>query len=244
MSERAKSTVEGAVSRLRQLAIAAEPYSLIGSEDSLLELLGVSRATIRQVARVLEREGFVRVRRGINGGYFAERPTLETVEASVSTYLAALDMDVEDVTAIASLLWVEAVRKAALVHTDAVLEVASNLRRRVMRLRSDASLVQILEVERASRSEIFALTNARYIELIFRVNIAFAMSRFPVGSGSGDPNIDAAFLKAWRKGKVMELEAIGEGDADLAVIAARHVRNLWHGRIWRPGTGLLRPGRD
>ena len=222
--------------------MAAEPYSLIGSEDALLELLGVSRTTLRQVARVLEREGFLRVRRGINGGYFAERPTLETVEASVSAYLNTLDMDIGEVTAVASLLWVEAVRRAALVRTEAVLEAAASLRKRVMRLRADASLSKILEVERAGRTEIFALTNTRYIELIFQVNIAFARSRFPPESESDDSNIDRLFLKAWRQGKLMELEAIAEGDADLAVISARHVRNLWHGRIWRPGAGLRRTG--
>ena len=77
---RLKSTIDAAASRLRALARAANADALLGSEEALVAQLGVSRATLRQVARLLEREGLLKVRRGINGGYFAARPDLRTVE--------------------------------------------------------------------------------------------------------------------------------------------------------------------
>ena len=74
----------------------------MGSEETLIAKLGVSRATVRQAARLLEREGFPRVRRGINGGYFAARPDVRTIEKAVSSYLEMVHTKPEDITVIAS----------------------------------------------------------------------------------------------------------------------------------------------
>lgn len=82
-----KSALDEAASRLRSIALTAKEGGLVGSEETLIAKLGVSRATVRQAARLLEREGFLRVRRGINGGYFAARPDVRTIEKAVSSYL-------------------------------------------------------------------------------------------------------------------------------------------------------------
>jgi DNA-binding FadR family transcriptional regulator len=232
MSNRARSAIDAAAARLRELALAADEGAFLGSEEALVEKLGASRATVRQVARLLEREGLLRVRRGINGGYFAGRPNLQTVEAAVSAYLDTLDMEVQDVTVVASVLWVEALRKAASVRTEAARAMATRLRDRVLALRADAPFAQVLAVEQESRDQIFALTKARYIELIFQINMAFARSRFPPTSSSEDGEAQRNFLDAWRKAKLMELDAIVDGDPELGMMAARHSRNLWHQRIW------------
>ena len=230
MSNRARSTIDATSARLRELALASPEGSFLGSEEVLVETLGVSRATVRQAARLLEREGLVRVRRGLNGGYFAGRPDLNTVELAVSGYLDTLDMDVEDVTVVASVLWVEAVRKAASLRTDAARAMAEKLRKRVAALRPEASFRQLSAIEHESRDEIFALTKARYIELIFQINIAFAQKHFSLVSDETEGH--AKFVDAWRKGKLMELDAIIDGDPELGMLAARHTRNLWHQRVW------------
>lgn len=242
MSKRSPSTIETAASQLRQIIMASEAGALLGSEEWLVEKLGVSRATVRQVARLLEREGLLRVRRGINGGYFAGRPTLDTVETAVSAYLDTLDMDVEDITAVASVLWVETVRRAAGLQSEASREVGRRLLDLVSGLRPDAPRAKVLEVERETRTAIFALTKARYIELIFQVNMTFARTRFPPMSEQSDPISDHLFVSAWRKAKIMELEAIIDGDAEMGVLAARHGRNLWHERVWRRRVVLREAG--
>jgi DNA-binding GntR family transcriptional regulator len=231
MSER-RSVIDVAAARLRELARGAETGAFLGSEESLVDRLGVSRATVRQVARLLEREGLLKVRRGINGGYFAARPDLGTVEAAVSGYLETLDMDAQDVTVVASVLWVEAVRKAASLRTDEARATAKRLRERLAGLKADAPFTRLVEFDAESRAEIFALTRARYIELIFQINIAFARTRFRQTPVWDDAEAHRRFVDAWRKAKLLEFDAIADGDTDLAVMAARHSRNLWRQRIW------------
>lgn len=40
------------------------------------------------------------------------------------------------------------------------------------------------------------------------------------------------FTQAWRKAKIIELQMIAAGDDELAMIAARWMRALWHRRVW------------
>ncbi|CAN7526837.1 GntR family transcriptional regulator [Phenylobacterium sp. LjRoot225] len=238
-----RSTIDAAAAKLRAMSLAGEPGALLGSEDHLVAALGVSRATVRQVARLLEREGLLRVRRGLNGGYFVARPGLSTIEAAVSAYLDTLDMDAQDVTVIASVLWVEVLRKAASVRTDAARAMAAKFRKRVAALKADVRFGQIAELEQESRTEIFALTKSPYIELIFQINMAFAQKHFSPSSLQDDTEEHREFVDAWRKAKLMELDAIFDGDPELGMMAARHIRNLWHQRIWARSGGE-RPARS
>lgn len=231
-TKQARSTIEAAVAQFRALSLGAEEGALLGSEDTLVAALGVSRATVRQVARLLEREGLLRVRRGLNGGYFAARPDVDDIEQAVSAYLVTLDMDAQDVTVIASVLWVEVMRKAAGLRSPAAKAMAQAFRDRVTAVRPDAPFTDILQLEQESRTAIFELIKARYIELIFQINVAFAQRRF-IAAPEMDPAEHREFVHAWRNAKLMELEAISDGDPELGMMAARHIRSLWHQRIWR-----------
>jgi len=235
MSRRNRSSIDVAAARLRQIARETEDGALLGSEDAMVEKLGVSRATVRQVARLLEREGYLRVKRGSHGGYFAGRPDLGTVEAAASAYLDTLDMDVQDVTVISSVLWVEVMHKAAGLRTEAAKAVASRLRERLAKLRPGASFAQVLKFDQECQAEIFALTRARYIELIFQINVAFARTHFAPTSLADDTEAHRTFVERWRKAKLLELDAIAEGDPELGMLAARRSRDLWHERIWSMG---------
>jgi GntR family transcriptional regulator, transcriptional repressor for pyruvate dehydrogenase complex len=227
------STLDSAVSRLRSTAFATGEGNLLGSEESLIAQLGVSRATVRQAARLLEREGLLRVRRGINGGYFAARPDVQTIATFVSAYLEVLHTEPEDATAIASVLWVEAMRRAAKVRSSAAKALAEKYLEMVRSVPVDASFDDVLNIEQESRKAIFDLINGRYIELVFQINTTFARRYFPVPPASND-NSDAhrEFVRAWRKSKQLELDSIADGDQELAVMAARHSRTLWHRRLW------------
>src|SRR4029077_10990064 len=142
-----RPAIEAAAARLRAIVLESENGALIGSEDMLLDKLGCSRSTVRQVARLLEREGLLRVRRGINGGYFGSRPDVVTITNTVSAYLESLDMDARDVTVIASALWVEVLRKAASVRTEAARELADAYRQRVLAIKPDASFADVRTLE-------------------------------------------------------------------------------------------------
>src|SRR5215471_18892047 len=54
-------TLEAAIIKLREIVLATKNGALIGGEDSLVAKLGASRSTVRQAARLLEREGLLRV---------------------------------------------------------------------------------------------------------------------------------------------------------------------------------------
>jgi DNA-binding FadR family transcriptional regulator len=227
------STLEIAAAALREAVRAIKEGTLLGSEEDLLARLKVSRATLRQAARLLEREGWLTVKRGINGGYFAARPNLRNIESTVGAYLEMVDADVEETTVIGSALWVEALKKAARLKSPEAREVARTLRDKVVALRHNSSFDDVLRTEMSMRNAIFNLINSRYIELIFQINIIFAKSHFPTRPGDFDNAVEhEAFVKAWRHAKLLEMAAIDDGDEDLAMLAARHSRNLWHDRLW------------
>jgi len=80
--------VHQAANRLReQILAAADTETLLGSEEDVARMLGISKPTLRQVARVLEAEQILIVKRGVNGGFFARRPTADGVVQTASVYL-------------------------------------------------------------------------------------------------------------------------------------------------------------
>lgn len=236
-----KSTIESAASQLRTLVLATDEGTLLGSEETLIAKLGVSRATVRQVARLLEREGLLHVRRGISGGYFATRPDLHTIETAVSTYLEMVHTESEDITVVASALWIEVLRRAARSRTAKSKALAQEYLEKLRTMRLDASFDDVLEIEQESRKAIFELVHTPYIELIFQINIAFAQRRFPPGGvprpGAKDEiESHREFVREWRHAKQLEFESIADGDPEFAAMAARHARKLWHRRIWNHDT--------
>jgi GntR family transcriptional regulator, transcriptional repressor for pyruvate dehydrogenase complex len=227
-----KSALSDTASKLRTIVLSSEEGALLGTEETLVKKLGVSRATVRQVARLLEREGLLRVRRGINGGYFAARPDLRAIESTVSAYLETLHTESEDVTAIASVLWVEVLRRAARIKTKESKALAEKYLERVKATHGHASFGDVLRIEQESRKAIFDLVESRYIELIFQINTAFAQRHFPPQSEKDDTDAHREFVQAWRHAKVLEFQSIIDGDPELAMMAARHARNIWHRRVW------------
>ena len=236
MKAKPKSALDGAASRLRSIALAAKEGVLVGSEETLIAKLGVSRATVRQAARLLEREGFLRVRRGINGGYFAARPDVRTIEKIVSAYLEMVHTKPEDITIIASVLWVEVLRRAAQLKTPEATALAEKFMERIRALKPDASFHDVLRVDQESRAAIFELIESRYIELIFQINTEFAHRRFAPPSEKDDTKAHRQFVAGWRNAKMLEFQGILTGDPELAMLAARRSRNEWHRRIWNHDT--------
>jgi len=84
------------------MALESDADVMLGSEDMLRQVLQVSRSTLRQVARLLEREGLLRVRRGIGGGYYSARPDLAGIKATISAHLQTLHVEPGDLTAVAA----------------------------------------------------------------------------------------------------------------------------------------------
>ncbi|GAB3708831.1 FadR/GntR family transcriptional regulator [Mariniluteicoccus flavus] len=56
----------------------------LGSEVDLVETYGVGRVAVREALRLLERDGLVELRRGIQGGIFVANPNIQQVSEVIS----------------------------------------------------------------------------------------------------------------------------------------------------------------
>lgn len=238
------SSIEQAALILRERALATEPGQLIGSEDEVVASLGVARVTARQAARLVERDGLLRVRRGKKGGYFSARPSVEMVEAVVCAYLDTLGIEAMHTGGVATALWVEAVRQAAMCEDSKRRDCARRLTAIAAKLDDDAPMRAVSEAEHAYRSAVFDLIGGDYLRTIFQINAAFSRSRLPAISGEIDAAHHREFIRKWRSAKLLAAEAIADGDILQAVLSALADRNAWTARggsAWRDGTAA--PGR-
>jgi DNA-binding FadR family transcriptional regulator len=92
---RAHEYVAEQIRRVVVLRVVA-PGSRLPYEQELAAALGVSRATITQALRQLEREGLVEVRRGRGGGVFTQRATTDGADPAVLAELRVTAAAVHD----------------------------------------------------------------------------------------------------------------------------------------------------
>jgi GntR family transcriptional regulator, transcriptional repressor for pyruvate dehydrogenase complex len=72
---------------LADLSLASDCGAYLGAEDELLGRLGVSRPTLRQAAKIVESDRLISVRRGVRGGFYAERPNAADSIRALARYL-------------------------------------------------------------------------------------------------------------------------------------------------------------
>lgn len=85
----------------------------LGSEEEVLEMLGVSRPTLRQALRMLEHEQLITVRRGVGGGLFSRKPGEQGVTQTASVFLRAQGTTYGDLNDTVTVLMPECARLAA-----------------------------------------------------------------------------------------------------------------------------------
>lgn len=227
----ARATNFDVADKLRTMILSQEDGAFLGSEDSLTQRLAASAPTMRQAARLLEREGLLRVKRGMGGGYFGVRPTYGSVETRVSEHLNTLHVPLQEVATVASVLWVEAVTQAARVRNDISIGIADRFRRKIDALTPTCVFHDVSEVELATRSVIFGLIEKPYFELIFRINSAFRTGASPLPATLNGSEEHALFVERWKAAKNLELHAIAVGNPEVAGSAARHQREIWDRRL-------------
>ena len=98
---------------LSDLSLAAEEGQHLGSEDTLLATLGVSRPTLRQAAKVVESTRLISVRRGLRGGYYAARPSIADAVRAPARYLRLHDATLAQMHEISRVLGPESAALAA-----------------------------------------------------------------------------------------------------------------------------------
>ena len=99
----------------------AEPGSELPREQELIHRYGVSKPTVREALRILEVEGLVTVRRGINGGAFVAEPSMNALGRAFSVMLRRDSVTLADVFIARQVIEPAAARLAAQQRNGAAL---------------------------------------------------------------------------------------------------------------------------
>ena len=106
----------------------AAPGEFLPTEKLLVERSGVSRPTIREAIRILEAEGLVTIKRGVQGGAVVRAPDIYKLAQSVAVFLQRIGATIAEVFDLRCLIEPEAARRTALRpdrdHVAAVLDAA------------------------------------------------------------------------------------------------------------------------
>jgi DNA-binding FadR family transcriptional regulator len=109
-----RTSLQQAANTFRHWVLALEGEGeFLGSERELTERLNVSRPTFRQVARLLEQEQLISIRRGPGGGFFSRKPSFDGIAHMMSIYLVAQRARLSDMLQVGRPLLVDAACLAA-----------------------------------------------------------------------------------------------------------------------------------
>jgi DNA-binding FadR family transcriptional regulator len=216
-TEAASSAVEQASSRLRSMAMNAEEGGLLGSEEDLMNALGVSRPTLRQAAALVAQDRFILIRRGVNGGYFAARPDSTTVSRMAALYLQSRDAHLSEVIAVAEPIRTELARLASRSTDTAVkAQLAEFVSQE--RAMQESDYRTFLRAERAFGRMLSTVAGNKVLGLF--LNIVYDLTAY-VGQAEDVYVNRPERVELYRQHRLRMATAILEGDEELAVLATR-----------------------
>ena len=191
---------------LRERIFALEPGALIGSLHELARSLQVGIVTLQQVARVLEHEGLLEVRRGPGGGYFGARPDEAALERALHSYMRMNPATFEEALDMTSLLFNELATAAADCRDEVLCQ---ELRDLLVRL-SAGSSHEIANFEAEFQELLFRMVRRPLFEMLTRVTLQYSTSQesrriHPFGTG----------VTHWREGRSRIIHAILANDPEL-----------------------------
>ncbi|WP_148219529.1 FadR/GntR family transcriptional regulator [Azospirillum sp. B510] len=219
----ASSLVRDTVAKLRNMIMFhIHENGFLGSEDKLINDLGVSRPTFRQAARLLQHEQLLTIKRGVGGGFFARMPSAETVKHMMSIYLMARGVTLSSITQAGGPLITEAAR---LVAANPSREVRAKLSAFVDEHagfeNSDDTRAQA-QVILAYQDLLATLSGNPVIELLAQtINRIVREPRY--GTFKFTPERTRVYAEYQRR----LAAAVLDGDPDVAaIIAQRHMHNM------------------
>jgi DNA-binding FadR family transcriptional regulator len=109
----------------RVIVTPLPPGERLPSEAELAERFGTSTPTVRQALRVLESEGLVTMRRGVNGGPVVRRPAIEDVARNVGVFMQLEGVSQQELFEARRMLEAEATRRLAIQPPERALQLLS-----------------------------------------------------------------------------------------------------------------------
>lgn len=192
---------------LRERIYAVPEGERIGSLHELARSLEVGIVTLQQVARVLEHEGLLEVRRGPGGGYFGARPDAAALERGLHAYMRMNPASYEEALDMTSLLFTELATAAA-----RCIDAGSHSRLVALaeRLPSCTTMPECGRFEMEFQELLFRMVRRPLFEMLTRVTLHYSTAHTAPDLKVFDD--DGA---AWREGRARIVAAILANDADL-----------------------------
>ena len=186
----------------------------LGSEGSLMELLGVGRPTLRQAARLLEQQQLLVVRRGINGGFFGHRPSVDGVTANASVFLRSQCSTIGQLLQAALLLGTESAALAAANDNAADRDSLMAYYGEWLQDGADIPIRRFMELAPGFQREVARLSSSPVLYLFVSVLMDLATSAGGIARAYEDP--ERRRTTAERHMSIAE--AISEGNPSLAAM--------------------------
>ncbi len=173
-TQQRRQLVQATSETLRQRIFANEPGAQLGSLRELARDFNVGIVTIQQVARILEHEGLLEVRRGPGGGYFGRRPDIGTLERVLTAYMRSQPASWEEALDMTSLLFIELCGAAA--KADVAASLREDLRALERRLKTCNPHSDMATLEKDFQDMLFRMVNRPLFELLTWVTLHFSES--------------------------------------------------------------------
>lgn len=198
---------------LSDLSMAQDEGSYLGSEDELLARLGVSRPTLRQAAKIVESDRLISIRRGLRGGFYAERPNAADSIRSLARYLRLNGASLADVVQVTRPVSEEACALAAANATD---EQRQRMRAFVEQINDHQSRLDIVAAETELGRLIAEMSGNPAIQLVTEISFAFGMEEQDLGFFASEEDRAEA-----RQTQRAICDAVLGGDPDIARLMVR-----------------------
>lgn len=225
-NENGGSTLVARTARaLSDLSMGHDEGSYLGSEDELLAKLGVSRPTLRQAAKIVESDRLISVRRGLRGGFYAERPNAADSIRSLARYLRLNGASLADVVQVTRPVSEEA---GALAAVNGNAEQRQRLRAFVAGIDGNEGRLDIVSAETELGRLIAEMSGNPAIQLITEISFAFGMEEQDLGFFASDNDRAEA-----RRTQHAICDAILSGDPDIARLMIRRRGTMIKGWLER-----------
>ncbi len=219
------SAVSQAADELRRLAMTAEDGDFLGSEEDMIDRLGVSRPTLRQASALVVQENLIMIRRGVGGGYFARMPNSMTVSRIAALYLQSRDAGVDEVIHAMKPIRIEiAVLATRNRDPDMLEELRAFLNSEEEYARSsDHSYRAFLRSEREFGKVLGRMSGNQVLTLFLNTLYDFtALLRREEDVLLNRPER----VEAYRELRTRMARAILEGDEEIAIVATRRCSDM------------------
>ncbi len=202
----------------RDIAARGWPVGeVLGNQEELMRRYKVSRSTLREAIRQVERHGVARMRRGVNGGLVIQQPARDSVVLAVASYLELASVSLNELfeaREVVEELMIGLVCERA---TDADLRELQKLLDHLLATPAD-DVARDVQLQLALRSDIAALS--RNGALLLLLEALYRVTSDMLTVAPGHPRIKHLLAEARREKREL-VDAIVSGNEVAARMALR-----------------------